>query len=285
LKITTKVKKYLYENFQDKTDTEMAEDLGVTRQTVYAYRKKLGLSKRKKKEKDSIDVLKTLNESAVIDTKGMTQEEKREHFLKKLRGNPRYKMTKESLTEEELAFYEAKYIEYSTSPEIETLTAYEEDDLHELTITQIAKMRIQKMEHDEIANGDPPPDTSRNIRDKDETILKLKKSLDLERAQRLKRQEDSATNFINLVKEFNDAKIRTVIGREANAFNAYGQDCLNDLIDEGFAFGIEKVDTKKYLDRGINGKENKQEEEKEEKNKEKKPKKIKKDMGQEKKKF
>jgi len=280
--IEYKIKRYLYENYQDKTDSQMAEELEVARSTVVRWRNTLGLQKRKKQKGEETDILEKFEETSSVDVKSMTQKQKREYFLKKLRNNPRYQITKGLLTAEELNFYEAKYIEYSTSPEIETLTAYEEDDLHELTMTQISKMRIQRMEYDEVANGDPVPDVSRNTKDKDETILKLKKSLDLERSQRLRRQEDSATNFINLVKEFNNAKIRNVVGREANAFNAYGDECLNKMIEDGNAYGIEEIDVSKYYDGGKNGGRKKEEEykEKKEKAEKKNSEEIEKDMGE-----
>lgn len=282
-KIDSKVKRYLYENYQSKTDAQMAKDLEVTRNTVIRWRNDLGLNKRGKKDENNTDVLDILNESTTIDIKTMTDEQKRKYFLEKLRKSPRYQMTKKILTSEELQFYEAKYIEYATSPEIETLTPYEEDDLHELTMTQISKMRIQQAEYDEIAGGGYPPEVSRSLRDKDETILKLKKSLDIERSQRLQRQEDSATNFINLVKEFNNVKIRNVVGREASAFNSYGDECLNKMIDDNNAYGIEKINTAKYYNGGEDGRRG--EEIKEEDNKKEATtedaEEIKKDFGEE----
>jgi len=244
--ISTDNKKFLLENYKSKTDVEMAEVLDVSKSTIYLWRKELGLSKHKKKDVPTNEVVKNLNEATVENIKNLTIEEKRLAFLKQLRGKPLHEMTKKLLNSEELALYETKYLEYATSPDIETLTAYEEDDLHELTMTQISKMRLQKEEYLAMKNGDPPPDISRALKDKDETILKLKKSLDIERSQRLKRQEDSATNFITLIKEFNKAKIRDMIGREATSFNLHRDMCLNELIEDDLIFGIDEEDLNKY---------------------------------------
>ena len=247
--ISTDNKKFLLENYKSKTDKEMAEALNVSKSTIYLWRKELNLTKQKKKETPINEVAKNLNETTVEDVKHMTIEEKRVAFLNQLRHKPLYAMTTKLLSSEELALYETKYLEYATSPDIETLTAYEEDDLHELTMTQISKMRLQHEEYLAISNGDPPPDISRALKDKDETILKLKKSLDIERSQRLKRQEDSATNFITLIKEFNNSKIRDMIGREASSFNLHGDMCLNELIEDDLIFGINNEDLNQYAER------------------------------------
>ena len=247
--ISTDNKKFLLENYKSKTDKEMADALNVSKSTIYLWRKELKLTKQKKKETPTNEVAKNLNETTVEDVKHMTIEEKRVAFLNQLRHKPLYEMTKKLLSAEELALYETKYLEYATSPDIETLTAYEEDDLHELTMTQISKMRLQQEEYLAMANGDPPPDISRALKDKDETILKLKKSLDIERSQRLKRQEDSATNFITLIKEFNNGKIRDMIGREASSFNLHRDMCLNELIEDDLIFGINNEDLNQYAER------------------------------------
>jgi hypothetical protein len=84
-------------------------------------------------------------------------------------------------------------------------------------------------------------DNSRAIKEANEIILKYKHSLDLERNQRLKRQEDSATNFTNLIKEINQNHTRRLAGEESTMLKFRTEEVVNLLIDHQLMAGVEKI--------------------------------------------
>ncbi|RKY43050.1 MAG: hypothetical protein DRP85_00710 [Candidatus Makaraimicrobium thalassicum] len=242
--LTPEAEKFIKQNYNKMSDAEIAAYLNVPVHVVGRWRKKLKLIKVPGYDVE-LNVDK-INKQARL----LNPLERRKYYLKQLRSRPRYQLVKKMLSPEELRFYEEKYVEYFSSPDIETITIHEEDDIHELTMAQIALMRLQKEEYEARKRGDPFIDYSRAIKDKNETILKIKKSLDLERAQRLQRQADSSTNFTNLIKELNDMGIRKMAGEEATMLKFRMEEAVNDLIDDGLMFGVEKIDLGKNFKLG-----------------------------------
>lgn len=248
--LTPKKEQWLRDHYMEMTDEVMAKRLRATRHVVYNWRKQLGLQKRgMDKKKRDVQLTKAPEKKANL--KRMTTEERREFFLRQLRGRPRYDLMRSGMTLEELVFYEQKYVEYFSDPSVETITVHEEDDLHELTMAQIRALRLQKEEFNSRASGMQLIDNSKGIKETNEIILKYKHSLDLERGQRLKRQEDSATNFTNLVRELNQHNIRRMAGIEATMLKFRMEESINLLIDHGLAQGIEAIPLE---DNFINGK-------------------------------
>jgi hypothetical protein len=240
--LTPEIRKYIAANYQLMTDKAIGEQVGVPEGTVRYWRRKLRLKKNNEVHapvKPSMDVVENLN-SHDEQIRRMSVEERRQHYLDQLRSRPRYKMVQAILFAEELAFYEEKYVEYFSNPDIETLTVTEEDDIHELTMTQIEKLRLQKAVLRNIDNADLLAQHSRAIKDKDEIILKIKKSLSLERNQRLERQADTSTNFTNLIRELNNRGIRTIAGMEATMFKFRAEEAINRLIEDGHMRGFEQ---------------------------------------------
>jgi hypothetical protein len=239
--LTPEIRKFLVENYRTMTDKALGEYLKVPEPTIRYWRGRLKLKKTGNIHapvKPSMDVVEMLG-SHDEQVRRMSAEERRLHYLEQLRSRPRYKMVQTMLNPDELSFYEEKYVEYFSNPDIETLTVTEEDDIHELTMTQIEKMRLQRMmlqgeDNAELAQH------SRAIKDKDEVMLKIKKSLDLERTQRLQRQADTSTNFTNLIRELNNRGIRTMAGEEAAMFKFRMEESINRLVDDGHMRGFEQ---------------------------------------------
>lgn len=249
--LTPRKEKYIREHYLTLTDAQMAKRMRVPRSILTKWRLRMQLHKRgvASKKRDS----KLIKGAAIKrNVKRLSDDERREYFLKQLRGRPRYQLMKRGLDDSELSFYEEKYIEYFSSPDIETITVQEEDDLHEMTMLQVSIMRLRKEEFDSrVAGGGAVVDNSKQIKDATELIMKFKSSLDIERKQRLKRQEDSATNFTTLIKEINEQHTRQLVGEEATMLKFRTEEMLNLLIDKGLAHGVERA---KIEDNFVNGK-------------------------------
>lgn len=238
--LTPKKEQFLRDNFLKMTDAAIGKRLRVPRATVAKWRSRLGLNKRgATPQKHDKSITKT---KKAVNIKRMTDEEKKDYFLKQLRTRPRYRLMKNSMTSEEMQFYEEKYVEYFSSPDIETITIQEEDDLHELTALQLRVLRLQKEEFDSRnATGQQLVDHSKSIKESTDQIIKLKSSLDLERRQRLQRQEDSATNFTTLLKEINQQHTRMLVGEEATMLKFRTEEAVNMLVENGLADGVDKI--------------------------------------------
>lgn len=239
--LTPRKEKYIREHYLTLTDAQMAKRMRVPRSVLTKWRLRMQLHKRgvaSKKRDNKIIKGATIKRNV----KRLSDDERREYFLKQLRGRPRYQLMRRGLDDAELSFYEEKYIEYFSSPDIETITVQEEDDLHEMTMLQISIMRLRKEEFDSrISGGGAVVDNSKQIKDATELIMKFKSSLDIERKQRLKRQEDSATNFTMLIKEINEDHTRQLVGEEATMLKFRAEEMLNALIEKGLAHGIPKA--------------------------------------------
>jgi len=247
--LTPKKERFIKENYLKMTDEEMGKILHVPRGTVLKWRtQRLGLTKRGVQSKTSDNEIIKAPVKAVS-LKRMSEEERREFFLHQLRQRPRYHLMRQGLSVDELRLYEEKYVEYFSSPDIETLTSHEEDDLHELTMLQITILRLRKEEFESRQSGQTLVDNSKQIKEATELILKFKHSLDIERGQRLKKQEDSATNFTNLIREINERHTRVLAGEEATMLKFRMEEAVNLLVDNDLALGVEPVDlAKNFID-------------------------------------
>jgi hypothetical protein len=240
--LTPEIQKYIAVNYTVMTDKTMGKHLDIPEETIRYWRRKLKLKKKSVAHapvEPSMDVIKALDGQSEH-VRRMSAKERRQYYLEQLRSRPRYKMVQTILDADELAFYEDKYIEYFSNPDIETLTVTEEDDIHELTMTQIEKLRLQRSVLRDQSNADLLAQHSRAIKDKDETILKIKKSLSLERSQRLERQADTSTNFTNLIRELNNRGIRVLAGAEVAMFKFRMEESINRLVEDGHMRGFEQ---------------------------------------------
>lgn len=237
--LTPKKEQFIRDNYLKMTDAAIGRRLKIPRDTIAKWRVRLGLGKRgtpaQKHDKNITKPKRSVN------LKRMSEEEKKEYYLRQVRSRPRYGLMKKGMTSEEMRFYEEKYVEYFSSPDIETITIQEEDDLHEMTMLQIRILRLQKEEQDSRATGGQLVDHSKAIKEATELIMKFKTSLDMERKQRLKRQEDSATNFTTLIREINQAHTRLMVGEEATMLKFRTEEAVNLLVENGLAHGIDKI--------------------------------------------
>jgi len=239
--LTAKKEQYIRDNYLRMSDMQMSKHLRAPRSIVTKWRLRLGLHKRGVGSK-KVDERLTEPRAEQMSLKRLSEEDRRKFFLRQLRARPRYNLM--SLTENELRFYEEKYVEYFSNPDIETITVHEEDDLHEMTMLQIRILRFQKEEYDSRMNsstGVAIIDNSKQIKEAMDNFLKLKASLDLERRQRLERQEDSATNFTTLIREINQQHTRRMVGEEATMLKFRMEESLNQLIAHGRLLGLDPV--------------------------------------------
>lgn len=240
--LTPKKQKFIRDNYLKLTDEAIAGILHVPRTTITKWRiEQLGLVKNGTQQKVT-DKQLIKAPSKKQNVKRMSEEERRSFYLQQLRRRPRYQLMKQGLSPEELQMYEEKYIEWFSNPDIETIQAHEEDDLHELTMLQINILRLRKEEYESRIGGNQIVNNSKAIKEATELIIKFKNSLDIERRQRLKRQEDSATNFTTLIRELNDNNIRPIAGCEATMLKFRMEESINALIENGLVNGILQQD-------------------------------------------
>ena len=126
--LTDEIVQFIKENYLKISDANLGKRFGVPRQQIHYWRKKLGLADREQNKKLQ-SVSDRIGENKDVDLRRLSLQERREFFLGELKSSPRFAITQAMLTEIELAFYTEKYIEYCTSPDIETLAAHEKDDI------------------------------------------------------------------------------------------------------------------------------------------------------------
>lgn len=231
---------FIRKNYATMTDRAMAEALNRATKSITNRRTKLGLEMRRNKPK-----ITPKHREAFVAT--LDSEDRKAFFEKEVRGSAQYRAISASLSPNEQNFYIEKYADFMMDPSIETMTAMEKDALHQLLLAEIRINRHMAEERqwlDMIAawdfkNGKPPAPISRakEIRECQEVILKCQQSLNVERKQRLKNQNDQSITFSNLIKEMKNPQNRFRMGSEATMLKVITEKFYNSRLNKNIFSG------------------------------------------------
>lgn len=166
----------------------------------------------------------------------LPEDKRRSFFLKELRSTIMYKSIKNVLDNEELNLYEEKYLNFMTDPTIETMTTMEKDAWHEMTMAQIRIFRYLKEEKVSKDTG-KTISRSKEIRDCEDIIETAQESLNVQRRQRLKNQNDQAVTFTNVIKELKDPNTRRRTGIEAAMLKYIAEATYNAMLGKNIFSG------------------------------------------------
>jgi hypothetical protein len=223
-RFSTQEDEFIQSHYRLMTDRELAASLNRTKEAVFARRRVLQLTDKNAKQVQDPEKYRAAFINALPD------DLKQKEILKELRSSPLYKSMSNGkvLGKQEIALYEDKWVGFLMDPSIETMTEMEKDALHNVIMAQIDEMRYR---------ADDKLKYSREIRDCREIILKFQETLNVQRKQRLKNQNDQAVNFTNLIKELKDPNIRRIAGEEAAMLKFIAEKFYNDKLGTNILSG------------------------------------------------
>ncbi len=215
-------------NYQTMTCDALAQTLNREKKSVENRICKLGL----KKKTDSLTEMVSPKKNRVAYMAALSDEERKGFLRKELRGSSTYKQIKPILSNEDLEYYEDKYIDFMMDPTIETMTIMEKDALHDMTMAQIRMFQYMRDEKIKDVQG-RTYSKAKEIRECQEIIQHCQESLNVQRKQRLKNANDQAVNFTSIVRELKDPNLRREIGYEAAMLKYIGQRYYLDHLRTG----------------------------------------------------
>lgn len=240
--------KFIIENFRTMKDKDMGVTLGRSAASIACRRARLKLpGKNIKKAASKPETARFL--ASVDDT------ERKAFFEREVRNSASFKALHRSLEQDELEHYVEKYVSFMMDPTIETMTTMEKDALHQLLINEIRINRFLEEEKIDKALAQQqqraPISRAREIRECQEVIMKAQRSLNVEREQRLKDQNDQALTFTNLIRDLKNPLTRQRVGVEAVVLKFIAEQTYNDNLGSHIISGKEeKFNTKSLFRKG-----------------------------------
>lgn len=224
---------FLRKNYLNLTDKEMATALNRSMKSITNRRNKLGLTD---KNIGKANPAKSMQYRMSF-LNSLDDDEKREEYVRDLKKSALYRETKKVLTKTELKFYEETFVNFLMDPTIETMTVPERDTLHDMTIAQIMILRLLAWEKREHEQGHHEYSKAKEIREQEEIIKNCRKSLNVERQQRMKNQNDSVISFANVIKELKNPDLREKVGLEAAMFKYIAEKKYNEMLGKSITSG------------------------------------------------
>lgn len=233
----------LKNNWETKTDKEIAELVGRDEKAVMRRRKLKGLSKKNGRPKNSTRKEAILKSPTEYSLAQLSKDDRIQFYKTQFENNFRYPYLKRILMEDEINYYKHKYIEFLDS--IDTITLQEEDLVHNMIMTEIQTLRIQEQIKDQLEEwrssedgGNPPPQyLYKDLSDAEERYIKYQTKLSLTREQRLKNNREEKITITRLVQALQDKKNRAEAGKSAGVFNYFKDKCKDDMNKMNFLLG------------------------------------------------
>ncbi|MBU1067379.1 hypothetical protein KKE60_06300 [Patescibacteria group bacterium] len=221
---------FIRQNYQHLSDKDLAASLNREVRSITNRRVKLDLIH----DKQENGQIKQYQERY---RRSLTEEEKRASYTKELKRSALYRETKKVVNKSELIFYEEQLINFLMDPTIETMTVPERDALHEMTIAQIIIFRLLAAEKAEYETGNRSYSKAKEIEAQESVIQSCRRSLNVERQQRMKNKSDSAMSFANVIKELRDPNLRRQIGMEAAMLKYIAEKKYNTMLSKTMTSG------------------------------------------------
>ena len=234
---------WLKQHWKKTTDKDIAEKLGRDEKSVARKRKSMGFIKANGRPTNNSKVEATLDEPTPYSLSKLNREERLKYYRASFKTHWRYKLIKKILLDDELEYYEHKYIEHI---DINDITLIEEDLLHNMIMCDIQIIRIQKQLRDAIQsfNDDddddkrPPPQyLYKDLNEAEQRLIKYQEKLNLTRQQRMKDNREEDITISTIVKELLDKKNKRDADRLAGELDFFKRTAKEEMSGMDFLLG------------------------------------------------
>jgi hypothetical protein len=235
---------YIRENWETKSDEEIAQHIDRLADGVQRRRKKLGLTRQVGRPASQGHIGAIFANPSSYNLARLSKEDRLTFYRTQFEKSPRYIWLTQTLSDTELEYYKNKFID--TSDSLDTLEAQEEDILHnmimkEIDIVRLRKLIRQQMNEYEQAPIDAKPPLNQQLYQDMERAEKqyvgYHEKLRLTREQRLKTDEEQRVTVSSLVRSFLDAKVRQEVGDMAGTMAYSTKKCKEDMKKRQFLLG------------------------------------------------
>jgi len=233
------------DEWETSTDEEIASRIGRTIEAISRRRKILGFVKTNGRPKKSTRKKAIFGDPNEYNLSKLSKEDRIEFYKSKFDKNPRYQWLLKTLMDDELEYYQIKYIEMLDA--LDSITHQEEDILHNMIMKEIQITRIQTqikealedyLDQDEDDERRPPPQYLYQDLDKaEQQYVKYQEKLRLTREQRLKIDKEEKITIASLVKDLLDKENRQRAGEIAGHLSYFTDRCKEDMLKSKFLLG------------------------------------------------
>ena len=234
---------WLKQHWNKATDKEIAEKLGRDEKGVARKRKLMGLIKANGRPTNNSKIDATTSSPTPYSLSKLNKDERLKFYKASFKTHWRYKLIKKILLDDELDYYEHKYIEFIDTNDI---TLIEEDLLHNMIMCEIQIVRIQtqlrdaikKYNEDDDDDKRPPPQyLYKDLNDAEQRYLKYQEKLNLTRQQRMKDNREESVTISSIVKELIDKKSRRDADRLAGELDFFNRTAREEMNGMDFLLG------------------------------------------------
>lgn len=228
IKWTLEETDYMRNNYLTKSDEEMARHLNKSLRQVQNKRARLGLFKQ-------ISEFHTQHAQSKF---MMTDEQAKNIALRALRESPHYLRAKSVLQDDEVGYYEEKWVSYINS--MDELTAPEKNALDILIMLEVRIyrfLRLEKMSQNmakELMDPSQIRHWQREINECVDRHKALLREMNISREQRIKEQGQRTLTFLSLLRELDDTEKRNAIAREAAVYDFMAKEEEKKFVDNKF---------------------------------------------------
>lgn len=229
---------WLKQHWKTTSDVDIAEKLGRDDKSIARKRKLMGLIKSNGRPSNDSKNEATLDSPTPYSLSKLNRDDRIKFYKASFKTHWRYKLIKRTLLDDELGYYEHRYIEFIDTNDI---TLIEEDLLHNMIMCDIQIIRIQNLLRDTLKkyNEDddddkrPPPNyLYKDLGDAEGRYVKYQEKLNLTRQQRMKDNREEDITISSVVKELLDKKNRRAADKlagELDFFNRSARDEMNAM--------------------------------------------------------
>lgn len=234
---------WLRQHWNKTSDKDIADKLGRDEKSVARKRKILGLIKANGRPSNEAQAEATFASPTPYSLAKLSKEERLKFYKASFKTHWRYKLINKILLDDELDYYEHKYIEFIDTNDI---TLIEEDLLHNMIMCDIQIIRIQVQLRDAIKNYNedddddkrPPPQyLYKDLNDAEQRYLKYQEKLNLTRQQRMKENREEDVTISSIVKELLDKKNKRDADKLAGELDFFKRKAREEMNGMDFLLG------------------------------------------------
>lgn len=239
---------FIENNWQGRTDKEIATALSRTEESVARQRKKYGWIKsngRPSTEQVRQAKIERATKAAAsgesFSLSGLNKDERLKLYKKNFAGvNRRYALLLDELKDSEFEYYKHKYVDFMDS--VDTITPQEEDSLHHMIMTDInisrIRIRIRKCEEETAEDSSPMVYGLYDTLDKSEKrYLEYQKALNVTREKRLAKEKEQKETITTVVQLYRNKLAREEVGRQAGLMEIFKKKALEDMNKNRYLLG------------------------------------------------
>jgi len=231
------------DRWQTTTDEQIAKEIGRTTEAIGRRRKALGFSKAPGRPPNKIRKEAVIAHPTEYSLATLSKDDRIAFYRSQFDKNHRYPFLLKILIDDELPYYQHKYIEFLDN--VESITLQEEEILHNMLMTEIQILRLQEQISEAIRayrddNEDkrpPPQHLYKDLNDAEVRYAKYHKDMNLTREQRLKANKEEKITITSMVSALLDARNREKAGKSAGIMSYFSERCRDDMNKMDFLIG------------------------------------------------